>query len=304
MKIGRYEVLKELGKGSFGLVFMAYDTQLDRNVAIKRLRDPVTNLEDIKFLTREARTAAKLIHTNIVQIHDIIIEDNYLYFVMEYIEGQSLDDWLEAHGPCKTEELGSRIGMFVDVLNAVRFMHEHSIVHRDLKAANIMLNELGQAKLLDFGLASIGTSSLTNKTFAGFGTPNYMAPEQLSKDKKVDSRADIYALGIIFYELLTGRLPYSSHELGALMEEILHQDPIPPSAFNSVIPSDIDQIIVKMLRKEPFDRPTIEEILEVLTGRNLLTSIAVRRVVVDEEEETPSAAAIWPTERCQKAYSG
>lgn len=247
----RYQVLRELGRGGMGIVFQAQDKQLNEQVAIKILSPLLSNnQEGLARLQREVSAARRVTHPNVIRIHDIS-ELNGLHFVsMEYFQGQSLKEYLRQNGAASTVSGYNIASQICDGLEAA---HRQGVIHRDLKSQNVIINSAGQLKIIDFGLAH--TAHLEGMTATGLilGTPEYMSPEQVS-GKKVDERADIYSMGIILFELFTGKVPFTGDSAIAVGFRQLKEDPPVPSSLNPQIPEELDAIILKALHKEPLQR--------------------------------------------------
>ncbi len=250
-RIGRYELLEKLGAGGFGEVWKADDTQLQRTVAVKFPHRGQLDADDLDKFLREARAAAQIRHPNIVPVHDAGMEGDYLCIVSDFIEGLSLDKWLDAERPsCReTAELCATIAA------ALHHAHERGIVHRDLKPSNIMIDCRGEPHIMDFGLAKRDTGEQTT-TIEGqiLGTPAYMSPEQARGQAHIaDRRADIYSLGVIIFELLTGERPFRGN-LQMLLKQVIQDEPPSPRKLDSHVPRDLETISLKCLQKEPLRR--------------------------------------------------
>jgi predicted Ser/Thr protein kinase len=248
---GRYQILKELGRGGMGIVFHAYDKQLKEQVAIKILSPLLSNDPDaLERLKREVSAARRITHTNVIRIHDIS-EINGLHFIsMEYFHGTSLKDFIKRNGPLSTMQAYNIASQICDGLDAA---HREGVIHRDLKSQNIILDNTNKIKIIDFGLAR--TAHMEGMTATGLimGTPEYMAPEQVS-GKRIDERADIYSLGIILYELFTGRVPFTGDSAIAVGFMQLKEDPPLPTSVNPGIKPEIEKVIIKALEKDPMHR--------------------------------------------------
>lgn len=248
---GRYQILGELGRGGMGIVFQAHDKQLNEQVAIKILSPMLGNdPEALERMKREVSAARRITHPNVIRIHDIS-ELNGLHFVsMEFFAGKSLKEMIRQRGPLSLMQSYNIAKQICDGLEAA---HLQGVVHRDLKSQNIIINTLDHIKIIDFGLAR--TAQLEGMTATGLimGTPEYMAPEQVA-GKRVDERADIYALGIILYELFTGKLPFTGDSAIAVGFKQLKDDPPSPCQTNPNVSPAIEAVILKALQKDPIQR--------------------------------------------------
>lgn len=258
LKLGRYEVVRELGKGAMGVVYLAKDPLIGRLVALKTIRatahvdDDETKEFQQRFI-REAQAAGILNHPAIVTVHDIGQDDttNTSFIAMEYVEGQNLKEVLAQGRALSFEQIGDLVAQVAEALD---FAHAKGIVHRDVKPANIILLDGNRAKITDFGIAKIA-SGAANLTSTGqfLGTPNYMAPEQI-KGAPVDGRTDIFALGICLYECLTRRKPFGGDSLTSISYKIVHE-PFPPlHEINPQIPDGFEDVIAHCLQKDPAKR--------------------------------------------------
>ena len=250
-KISRYEIRRELGRGGMAAVYLAYDPNFDREVAIKVL--PHELMHDPAFRTRfhrEARTIAALEHPAIVPVYDFGEQDGQPYLVMRYLSGGSLVARIRS-GPVPAAEAARILARIGSALDAA---HAKGIVHRDLKPANILFDQYGEAYLGDFGIAQLseGSSTLTGSMI--LGTPAYMSPEQISGEKKVDGRSDIYALGIVVFEMLTGKTPFQSDSPVKLMMMHVSTPPPPISETDAKLPPGSAAILERALAKEPDQR--------------------------------------------------
>jgi serine/threonine-protein kinase len=251
-KIGRYEVVSVMGQGAMGTVYKASDPVIERVVAIKTINLELSREERAEFeerFYREAKSAGRLNHPNIVTIYDVGETGDAAYIAMEYIEGESLRDVLDSGVVLPLKRICQ---IAVQIANALNYAHENNVVHRDIKPANIMISRNRDVKIMDFGIALIPTGS---RTQAGtvLGSPKYMAPEQLA-GKATDGRADIFSLGAVLYEMLTGATPFNGENLSAIMYKILNDEPTLPSELNARVPKVFDRIIAKALAKRPEDR--------------------------------------------------
>jgi serine/threonine-protein kinase len=248
--LGNCEIRGILGSGGMAVVYRGFQPNLERDVAIKVL--PPTYKQDPAFLERfklEARAMAQLAHPNIVTIHDFGEENDRLYIVMAYIAGGTLRERLG--GPLNPQLVVRHIR---DVASALAYAHERHIVHRDVKPANVLLDGAGRGILSDFGIAKVmAAREGVTRVGAGVGTPEYMSPEQC-RGTMVDGRADIYALGVLAYEMLTGRTPFIAEDYAALAHAHIYENPPPPSAINPRISPAVQSVVLKALAKEPAHR--------------------------------------------------
>ena len=248
---GRYQVLKEIGRGGMGIVFQAHDKQLKEQVAIKILSPLLSSDADaLERLKREVSAARRVTHPNVIRIHDIA-EISGLHFVsMEYFHGRNLKEHIRQSGALSMIQAYHIASQICDGLEAA---HRQGVIHRDLKSQNIIINDSNQIKIIDFGLAR--TAQVEGLTATGLimGTPEYMAPEQVA-GKRVDERADIYSLGIILYELFTGRVPFTGDSAIAIGFKQLKEEPIQPCTVNPQLSPAVENVILKALHKDPLER--------------------------------------------------
>lgn len=252
-----------------GVVYLGHDDLIDRKLALKELTVPpgirtYEREELVERFYREARAAGGLSHHNIVTIHDVFEEDGRYFIAMEFINGSKLSDVLRS-GPMSVDFARE---VMVQCLNALSFAHTNGVIHRDLKPDNIFLTPDKRIKITDFGIASVmGARRITTEGMV-LGTPGYMSPEQV-RGLKVDSTTDIFSLGIVFYELLTGSNPFDAESSTSIMDRIVNEDPTPVTQLNSTVPETVDRIIEKSLQKIPANRfKTAEEFKEhIITDR-------------------------------------
>jgi serine/threonine-protein kinase len=251
-RLGKYEVLHELGKGAMGVVYEGYDPIIDRRLAIKTVKLP--DAEDFEAqdalarFKREAQAAGRLSHPNIVGVFDYGETPEIAYIVMEFVDGTTLKHIVDKK---ERFELPEIVRLMDGVLTGLQFSHDRGVVHRDIKPANIMLTKSGEVKIADFGIARIESSSMTQ---AGtmLGTPSYMSPEQFM-GQTVDSRTDIYSCGVMLYQLLTGDKPFEG-SLTAMMHKVLNTEPLPPSALSVTVPRSFDAVVQRAMAKRPDER--------------------------------------------------
>ena len=253
--IGKYHVKGELGRGGMGAVYLAEQPGLGREVAIKELiqsADPVA----LKRFLQEAQVMARTSHPNLVQVHDMELQGNVNYLVMEFIRGRSLRDWMNQAQIPPPQVFAVMHG----VLQALDYAHRQHIVHRDMKPENVLIADEGMVKVADFGIARLtddsGVGGTATKTGTTVGTPQYMSPEQVASSK-VDGRSDLYSAGIMFYELVAGQPPFTASEADGpftLMAKHVQAPPKPPSVFRPGLNPQLEQVILKALSKRPEDR--------------------------------------------------
>jgi eukaryotic-like serine/threonine-protein kinase len=247
---GRYRIVRKLGTGGMANVYLAEDEVLGRRVAIKILNDRHAGDDQfVERFRREAKNAASLSHPNIVSIYDRGEAEGTYYIAMEYLDGRSLKELIVARGPAPVH---IAIDYARQILAAIRFAHRHGIVHRDIKPHNVLVDAEGRLKVTDFGIARAGTSQMTE---AGsiIGTAQYLSPEQ-AKGAPVDQTSDLYSVGVVLYELLTGVVPFSGDTPVEIAMKHLSSPPEPPSATRAEIPRELDLVVLRALAKDPADR--------------------------------------------------
>jgi len=251
-KIGRFDVVSEIGRGAMGVVYDAVDPMLERVVAIKTINmalDPGEMANYEKRFTIEARAAGGLNHPNIVTIYDIGRSGDLVYMAMEFLEGRELKGLMDANELTADRALD----IAAQVADGLAYAHQHEVVHRDIKPANIMILRDGRVKITDFGIAHMRTADVRTQTGVVLGSPRYISPEQVL-GKRGDARADIFSLGVIIYEMVTGQAPFSGNDINSLMLQIANFNPPPPSTVNPSLPVMLDLIIAKALAKKPDER--------------------------------------------------
>src|SRR5512139_2725278 len=262
MKIGRYEILDEIGRGAMGTVYQARDPLIERTVAIKtfslaQLRQEGADSE-ARFL-REAQSAGRLSHPNIVTIYDVGEADDLAYIAMEYLPGATLRDVMDK-GPMP---LDLALDTATQMAEALAFAHEHGVIHRDIKPANVVVTgQSGRIKLTDFGIAHLVNSEHTQ---AGqmLGSPRYMSPEQ-AMGREVDGRSDIFSLGAVLYEMLTGRYAFDGDSLPTIVYRVIHETPAAVSLMRPGVPAGLSSLLTRMLSKDPQARPDARGVASAL----------------------------------------
>ncbi len=256
-KIGRYEIIEKLGQGSMGIVYKGRDTAINRIVAIKTVKlqgeeSSSDKTEMVQRFYQEARIAGQLSHPNITTVYDVGENEGIHFIVMECIEGIPLTKFISEKS---TRPLKEKVNLIVLMARALHYAHQKGVIHRDIKPANIMIIDDLQVKIMDFGIAKFTSKETLLKTQPGLilGTPAYMSPEQLSGEE-LNRQTDIFSLGNLSYELLTGRRPFQGDNLATLIKDIVYETPIPLSKINSQIPKEVERIILKSLEKKQENR--------------------------------------------------
>ena len=249
----RYLLEQLIGMGGMAVVFKATDMQINNNtVAIKMLKEEVASNEVmVKRLQKESEAELQLRHPNIVNIDSINVKGDIKYIVMEYVNGVTLKAYFDAmNGKLSLDEI---ISYTIQILKALRAVHDKKIIHRDIKPQNIMVLGDGKVKVMDFGIAKLPNTETVTATDKALGTVYYMSPEQAA-GKGVDSRSDIYSLGAMLYELATGRFPFNGETPVSVLIKQINEDPIPPREINPDIPVGLEQIILCAMNKKPNER--------------------------------------------------
>ena len=295
--ISHYKILEKLGEGGMGVVYKAHDTKLNREVAIKFLPAHISKagIERERFL-HEAQAVAALNHPNICVIHEINDDAEQPFIVMEYVDGSTIRTKLE-NGPFKTDDA---VKYGIQIGEALQEAHSKGIVHRDIKADNIIINSKGQAKVMDFGLAKLKGSLKLTKTSSTVGTLGYMAPEQI-QGGEVDARSDIFAFAVLFFEMLTGRLPFRGEHEAAMVYSIVNEEPEPIQNILPEISGEIVHILGKALEKDPEDRfQTIQDLVVDLRRSKKDTSRVGRLSGVSKKVSQPEIAVGEPDAHSSK----
>jgi hypothetical protein len=248
--IGRYEIIELVGRGGMGVLYRARDAVLERNVAVKMmLLDFTTDQTARDRFQREARAVARLQHRNVVTIHELGEVEGTPYIVMEFLSGKDLDAMLKGDVPMS---LAQKLDVVIQLCDGLGYAHEQGIVHRDVKPGNVRVLEDGTVKILDFGIAKFAQSSVTQSGMI-MGTPSYMAPEQIM-GKPVDGRADLFSVGVLMYELLSGQKPFTGESPTTVVYQIIHVEPPPMTASVPDLPESLHEIVSRALQKNPDDR--------------------------------------------------
>jgi serine/threonine protein kinase len=251
-QLGRYKILGELGRGAMGIVYRAEDPVLDRQLAIKTVFVPADDADRREYearFTQEARAAGKLGHPGIVTIYDVGREGEVVYMAMELLEGVDLGTQAATRRFSVTEA----VGIVERVADALAFAHDRGVVHRDIKPPNIMLVGGGRVKIMDFGIARMRSSDLKTQTGLMMGTPRYMSPEQVA-GRPVDQRSDIFSLGTVLYELLTGTKLFAGNDATEIMYNVSQLRPVPPSRINRQVPAMLNLVVAKAMEKDVGER--------------------------------------------------
>jgi serine/threonine protein kinase len=283
--VGSYKITEKIGEGGMGSVFKGIDTMLEREVAIKMLRPDFTRDAEIAERFRaEAITLAKLNHPNIATLHNFFRQDEDYFMVMEFVRGETLENLIKKHGALPPDRA---IFLFGLALEGIGHAHTMGIIHRDIKPANMMFTEKGSLKVMDFGIARVlGTTRMTRQGTI-IGTVDYMAPEQI-KGEDSDSRTDIYSLGILLYEMVTGRVPFESDSEYGLMMAQINEAPPPPRTIVPQIPLHLEQAIMRALAKNPNARfQTVGEFRMALEAQKITPA-----AVMDNRPMTAPTAVI------------
>ena len=260
--IGDYRIVGKLGEGGMGEVYQGVHSKIGRVVAIKLLSRAADNREFVERFLNEARIQAALQHNNIATLYDFLEYNGQPCIIMEFIEGQTLEDCIRSRG-CLP--LVDALRYFYSIVEAIDYVHSRGIVHRDIKSTNIKITPNGQVKLLDFGIAKSGASPALTVTGGFVGTLQYLSPEQL-KGGYCDARSDIWALGVLLYEMTTSRLPFEASTIGELYERISKVNYVSSCVMNPAVPRDVQNVIARCLKKNPADRyGSASELLQDVT---------------------------------------
>src|SRR5438876_7932958 len=273
--LGEYEILTELGRGGMATVYLAHDLALDRKVAIKVLAPALLLIGEgmVERFKREARTAAALSHPHIIPIYAVKESEHVLYFVMKYVQGRALDSIIRDVGTLPIPMVQTILAHAGDALG---YAHRHGVIHRDIKSANLMLDEDGWAVITDFGIAKVVQAEGLTMTGVTVGTPTYMSPEQCAT-RDVTGASDQYSLGVVAYEMLTGRLPFQGESTMAVMYAHFNERPRPVAELRPDCPPNLAAGVMRMLEKDPARRwPSMDDIVAVCGRPSLRRDDPVR----------------------------
>jgi len=246
-----YKIIEKRGEGGMGVFYKAHDERLDRIVGFKTLHPELFSDPEFRAkLEREAKSLARLNHKNIVTVYQYLIHEGHHFIVMEYVEGRTLSEKIADWG---TYSFSDAAKIVLQVLDAIGYAHQQGVIHRDIKPSNIMISDQDEVKVTDFGIAKLLDSAQKTRTGQGAGSLYYMAPEQIQHGD-VDGRTDIYALGITFFEMISGAVPFTGESEFMVMKKHLEETPRPPSTFNSAIQKAQDELVLHAMEKNPADR--------------------------------------------------
>ncbi len=275
-RLKNYVVNNQIASGGMGEVWRAWDEERNKYVAIKAITDDL--FSDPNFVNRfldEGRRHLRLSHPNIVPVLDVFYADNQNCLVMELIDGISLDDVIKSRQERRLS-VSEAIPVIQDLLSALNYAHKHGVIHRDVKSSNILIDKKGRSYLIDFGIALAVGEDRRTRTGQTIGTPHYMSPEQIVSPRAIDHRSDVYSVGCVFYEMLTGRPPFIADAVTgrktdfAIKKAHVNIQPLPPAERVSIIPAYINDIIMFALQKEPENRlPGCQEFLRLLSEKDV-----------------------------------
>ncbi|WP_188532099.1 Stk1 family PASTA domain-containing Ser/Thr kinase [Paenibacillus abyssi] len=287
---GRYEIIERVGGGGMALVYKAHDILLNRNVAVKVLRQQFVHDEEfIRRFRREAQSAASLSHPNVVSIYDVGQEDETHYIVMEYVEGSNLNEVILERAPLQADEA---VRIALQICDALEHAHHNQIIHRDIKPHNILIGKNGRVKVTDFGIARAVTSSTITQTGSVVGSVHYFSPEH-AKGVSTGEKSDLYSLGIVLYQMLTGRLPFLGESPISVALKHLQEDFEEPRAVNPHIPQSVENIILRSMRKNPAERYVSADEMQ----QDLETCLLPERLnepKIEFGDEDPEATRVMP----------
>ncbi|HYK75098.1 MAG TPA: Stk1 family PASTA domain-containing Ser/Thr kinase [Pseudoneobacillus sp.] len=292
---GRYKIIDMIGGGGMANVYLAHDMILDRDVAIKMLRLDFANDEEfIRRFHREAQSATSLAHPNIVNIFDVGEEDGLYYIVMEFVDGQTLKQYIQQKSSLKVDEA---VEIMKQLTSAISHAHQNHIVHRDIKPHNILVDKKGNVKITDFGIAMALSATSITQTNSVLGSVHYLSPEQ-ARGGTANKKSDIYSLGIVLFEMLTGRLPFSGESAVSIALKHLQSETPSPKRWNPTIPQSVENIVLKATAKDPFHRyNSVEEMEEDLITALDPERINEERFAIPIDDEATKAIPIITNDR-------
>ncbi|OIK13986.1 serine/threonine protein kinase [Bacillus sp. MUM 116] len=292
---GRYKILEMIGGGGMANVYLAHDMILDRDVAVKILRLDFANDEEfIRRFHREAQSATSLVHPNIVSIYDVGEEDSIYYIVMEYVDGQTLKQYIQGRSPLPVEEA---IDIMKQLTSAITDAHQNHIIHRDIKPHNILIDRSGNVKITDFGIAMALSATSITQTNSVLGSVHYLSPEQ-ARGGMANRKSDIYSLGIVMFELLTGRLPFSGESAVSIALKHLQSETPSLRRWNPNIPQSVENIVLKATAKDPFLRyNSVDEMEEDLRTALNPERMHERKFEIPVDNEATKAIPVITNDR-------
>ncbi|RDU38526.1 Stk1 family PASTA domain-containing Ser/Thr kinase [Neobacillus piezotolerans] len=295
---GRYKILDTIGGGGMANVYLAHDMILDRNVAVKMLRLDFANDEEfIRRFHREAQSATSLAHPNIVSIYDVGEEEDIYYIVMEYVDGQTLKQYIQQYSPLRVE---AAIDIMKQLTSAIAHAHQNHIVHRDIKPQNILIDRKGNVKVTDFGIAMALSSTSITQTNSVIGSVHYLSPEQ-ARGGMANKKSDIYSLGIVMFELITGRLPFFGESAVSIALKHLQSETPSVRRWNPEIPQSVENIVLKATAKDPFLRyDSVEEMEDDLRTSLYPERINEPKFMIPEDDDATKAIPVITADKALK----
>jgi len=288
-RLNKYEIRAEIGRGGMGAVYKGYDPTLDRYVAVKVLAPHlVWEKESVQRFVREARAAARLKHAGIVTIYDVGQEASWYYFVMEYLEGETLTEVIKQRGQLPPDEVVRILHPLADALD---YAHHHGLVHRDIKPGNVIVGPEGLVTLTDFGIARAAQETRLTATGTIVGTPEYMSPEQV-RGLTADARSDQYSLAVVAYEMLVGRVPFEADSTLALLHMVAYEPPPSICEARPELPMEVEAVLTKALAKEPGDRYAMASAFVDALGRALAGEEVVKAPTLVPEPSAPAPVSV------------
>ncbi|EIJ81545.1 serine/threonine protein kinase with PASTA sensor(s) [Bacillus methanolicus PB1] len=292
---GRYKILRMIGGGGMANVYLAHDMILDRDVAVKMLRLDFANDEEfIRRFHREAQSATSLAHPNIVSIYDVGEENDLYYIVMEYVDGQTLKQYIQQNSPIPTE---TALEIMQQLTSAISHAHQNDIIHRDIKPHNILLDRNGNVKITDFGIAMALSATSITQTNSVLGSVHYLSPEQ-ARGGMANKKSDIYSLGIVMFEMLTGRLPFSGESAVSIALKHLQSETPSLKRWNPSIPQSVENIVLKATAKDPFHRyDSVDEMEEDIRTALDPDRMNEEKFVIPKDDEATKAIPVITNDR-------